>query len=100
MRVLNLTLSDGIDPIDGSELNAVRTRALEILVRTEDEMTDLELFARAPDAFWYVDLCLEKLGRLPSEVDPLLGCREYTTIQAYHIVKKAMDEIAREWIKA
>ncbi len=98
--MLRLTLDEGRDPIDGSELNYVRRRAIEILGRTDDDLSDLELFARAPDAFWYVELCLEKLGRLPSEVDPLLGCREYTTIQAYHIVKKAMDEVAREWSNA
>lgn len=90
-----LTLDEGKDPIDGSETNAVRRQALELLDRTIDDMTDAELFGRAPDQFWFIDLCLDKLHRLPSEVDQVLTCREYTQIQAYHIVKRAQDMLQR-----
>lgn len=71
----------------------MRSRALELLGRADDDLTDAELFARQGDPFWYIDLCLGQLHRLPSEVNPLLLCREYTEIQAYHLVKQAMQEL-------
>ena len=77
----------------------MRDRALELLVQTDDDLTDAEIFAQQGDPFWYVDLCLEKLHRLPSEVDPLLLCREYTEIQAYHVVKRAMNELQLSRLK-
>jgi hypothetical protein len=94
---LRLTLDEGQDPIDGSELNAVRRHVLELLSRTEDDMSDVELMARAPDSFWYIDMCLERLHRLPSEIDPLIGCREYTTLQAYALVKRAQEDMMCAW---
>src|SRR4051794_31746202 len=70
--ILRLTRDEGKDPIDGSELNAVRRTALERLRRTDDDLTDAEIFARqGNDGYWFVDLCLEKLHRLPIEVEPL-----------------------------
>lgn len=88
-----MTRDDGRDPIDGSEMNAVRAAALESLNRTDDDLTDREIFAAQPDEFWYIDLVLTTLHRLPSEVDPLLLCREYTELQAYSIVKKYMTQL-------
>jgi len=94
--ILRLTRDEGRDPIDGSEMNAVRRAAIESLNRTEDDLTDRELFAQqADDDWWYVELCLETLHRLPTEVDPLLLCRQYTELQAYHIVKRAMTGLIK-----
>jgi hypothetical protein len=93
--VLRLTKDEGTDEIDGSEVNAVRRRALELLTRSEDALTDAELFASQTDDYWYIDLCLEQLHRLPSEVDPLIGCREYTRLQAYYLVRRAIDDMQR-----
>lgn len=89
-----MTPNDGLDEIDGSEINAVRRRAIELTEhKDEDEMTDLELFARAPEEFWYIDLCVDKLHRLPSEIDPVIGCREYTALQAHALITRAMGEL-------
>lgn len=93
MAILRLTRDEGRDPEDDSEINAVRARALELIARTDDDLADVELFAQQGDPFWYVHLCLEQLHRLPSEIAPILLCREYTEIQAYHTVKRAMDEL-------
>lgn len=75
----------------------MRRRALELVgtSRTLDDLTDLELFARQTDDAWYIDLCIEQLHRLPSEIDPILGCREYTTLQARAIVQQARGEMMR-----
>lgn len=70
---------------------------MELMDRTIDDLTDVELMGRMPDELWYLDLCLESLGRLPSEIDPILLCREYTALQARGIVKRAMDEAARSF---
>ncbi len=64
-----------------------------MLARTDDELTDAELFARQTDDYWFIDLCLEQLHRLPSEVEQTLLCREYTALQAYHIVKRAITDM-------
>ena len=58
-------------------------------------MSDMELFARQTDDAWYIDLCITELKRLPSEIDPILGCREYTTLQARAIVAQARAELMR-----
>lgn len=76
-------------------MNAVRRAALESLNRTDDDLTDRELFAQQPDDFWYWEFCTETLHRLPIEIDPLLLCRHYTELQAYHIVKRAMTGLIR-----
>lgn len=39
--------------------------------------------------YWFTDFCIEKLHRLPSEVEQYMTCREYTHLQAYYIVKGA-----------
>jgi hypothetical protein len=96
--ILRLLPSDGLDEIDGSELNAVRRVALELCERTIDDLTDLELFGRLTDDGWYLDLCVDSLHRLPSEVDPILGCREYTLLQARSIVKQAQDQMSRRFM--
>jgi hypothetical protein len=75
----------------------VRDRALALLARTDDDLTDAEIFAQQEDGFWYIDLCLDQLHRLPSEVDPLLLCREYTQLQAYNVVKRAMQELQQKF---
>lgn len=94
--VLHLTTENGQDPIDGSELNAVRRRALELLERDDDDLTDAEVFAsEATDQFWFISLCVDQLHRLPSEVDPLLLCREYTLLQAHAVVRKAMSDMTK-----
>ena len=74
--------------------------ALDLLDRTLDDLSDLELFARQTDEAWYQDLCLESLHRLPSEIDPILGCREYTALQARSIVKAAQAQLMRAWTDA
>ena len=68
-----------------------------MLQRTADDLTDAELFGRLTDEGWYVDVCLEQLHRLPSEVDPILGCREYTTLQARSLVKQAQSSLMRRF---
>jgi hypothetical protein len=74
----------------------VRRTALDRLKRTDDDLTDAEIFARqGNDDFWFVDLCLEKLHRLPIEVEPLLLCRHHTELQAYHVIRSAMADLAR-----
>ena len=75
----------------------MRRRALELAdrQRTLDDLTDMELFARQTDDAWYLDLCIDQLHRLPSEIDPILGCREYTTLQARAIVAQARSELMR-----
>jgi len=93
--VLRLTKDEGKNELDGSEVNAVRRRALELLTRSEDDLTDAELFASQTDDYWYIDLCISELHRLPSEVDPLIGCREYTQLQAYYLVRRAIDDMQR-----
>ena len=93
---MRLTRDEGRDPIDGSEMNAVRRAALESLDRADDDLTDREIFAQqADDSFWFIELCLETLHRLPIEIDPLLLCRHYTELQAYHIIKKVMTGLIR-----
>lgn len=90
-----LTKDEGVDDEDGSEINSVRARALESLSRTADDLTDAELFASQTDEYWFIGLALETLHRLPSEVSPLIGCREYTRLQAYSIVKRAISDLQR-----
>lgn len=100
MAILRLLPSDGLDEIDGSELNAVRRVALELCERTIDDLTDLDLFGRLTDDGWYLDLCIDSLHRLPSEVDPILGCREYTTLQARAIVRQAQAQLSQRFAGA
>ena len=73
----------------------MRRKALELMDRTLDDLTNIELMARAPDALWYLDLCIDQLHRLPSEIDPILLCREYTELQARGIVKQAQERMSR-----
>lgn len=75
----------------------MRRRALEIATRerTLDDLTDMELFARQTDEAWYIDICIGDLHRLPSEIDPILGMREYVTLQARAIVAQARSELMR-----
>lgn len=58
-------------------------------------MTDAEIFAQQDEAFWYIDLCLQTLHRLPCEIDALLTCRAYTEMQAYSVIKRAMEALTR-----
>ena len=96
MAILRLLPSDGLDE-DGDDNNAVRRLALALCGRTVDDLSDLELFGRLTDEGWYVDLCLDSLHRLPSEIDPILGCREYTLLQARQIVKQAQDQLSHQF---
>ena len=73
----------------------MRRKALELMARTIDDLTNLELVTRATDELWYLDLCLDTLHRLPSEVDTVLLCREYTALQARGIIKQAQERISR-----
>lgn len=63
-------------------------------------MTDVELMARSSDELWYVTLCLDDLHRLPSEVDPILTCREYTLLKARSIVLRAQQDLIQVYRKA
>lgn len=47
--------------------------------------------------FWYIDLCIQELHRLPAEITPLLTQRAYTELQAYNLVKRAMEELQRRF---
>lgn len=93
--MIAFTIDDGRDPIDGSEINAVRRLALELIARGEDDLTDMELMLRQPDDLWFADFCLTELRRLPSEVQ--IGMREYCALQARGVVKQAQDRLARTW---
>ena len=66
-------------------------------MRTDAERTDAELFAQQEEAFWYIDFCVEQLHRLPTEINPILTCRAYTELQAYSIVKQAMNRLIRDY---
>lgn len=80
-------------------MNAVRREALNLLARTDDDLSDRELFAQqATDEYWYVDLALTQFHRLPSEMDRVLLCREYTVLQAHSVIQRAMT-ILREMFK-
>lgn len=70
---------------------------MELLERTEDDLTDAEILGRSPDELWFMDLCVEELHRLPSEVNPLLMCREYTWLKARSVVKRAMADMQRSF---
>lgn len=77
-------------------MNAVRREALALLGRTDDDLTDAEIFAQsATDEFWFISLAIDQFGRLPSELDRILTCREYTLLQAHSIVKKAMTGLIK-----
>lgn len=76
----------------------MRRRALELLARTDDDLSDAELFMRqATDDHWYVSLCIEDLHRLPSEINPILTMREYTLLQAHSIIKRAISDQQRQF---
>lgn len=53
------------------------------------------MFYRSTDDLWYLDLCIDQLHRLPSEVDQVLLCREYTLLHARAIVKDAQQRLAQ-----
>lgn len=93
--IRKLLPSDGVDEEDGSELNATLRKALELMERTIDDLTDVEVVLRQTDDGWFYDLCIGDLHRLPSEIDPLLGMREYCMLQARAIVKSAQAELTR-----
>jgi hypothetical protein len=75
----------------------VRRRVLELLARTEDDLTDAELFAQQSDEFWFVELCTSTLHRLPSEIELILTCREYTLLQAHSIVSRAIHDMQHQF---
>lgn len=78
-------------------MNAVRRHALALLERTTDDLSDVELMNRSQDDYYYIGLCLDKLHRLPSEIDAIIGCREYTLIQANGVVSRAMQDMTRQF---
>lgn len=74
----------------------MRRKALELLARTEDDLTNAEIFAReATDEYWFIELCLETLHRLPSEVEPILMQREYMLLSARNIINRAMEIVRK-----
>lgn len=98
--MLALTIDEGFNPTDGSRVNAVQRMALEMMDRDLDDLTDTELMNRSTDDTWFIDLCLDKLHRLPSEIEPIMGCREYTSLQAFFIVKQAQQRMTQSFAKA
>jgi hypothetical protein len=71
---------------------------LELIERTDDDLTDAELFAREADAeYWLIDLAITQLHRLPSELEATLLQREYLTLSAYNVVKRAIDDCQRQF---
>lgn len=92
--MLRLTLDEGVDPIDGSDNNAVRRTALELLQRTDDGLTDVEIHMRATDELAFLDLCME-LGRTPDELAGI-GTRTYTALQARGVVKAAQQKMVQK----
>lgn len=101
MAIHRLTVDDGTDPEDGSELNAVRREALAMLERQQDidDLTDVEVLSRSTDDLWYLDLCIDNLHRLPNEVDEVLLCREYTALRARSLVKAAQAKLIQTFGK-
>lgn len=76
----------------------MRRRALELIARTDDDLSDAELFMQqALDDYWYVELCLGTLHRLPSELDATLTMREYGVLQAHQVIKRAISEMQRQF---
>lgn len=75
-------------------MNAVRREALARMRRTTDDLTDAELFADQDDEFWFIDLAITALQRLPDELAPMLTCRGYTQLQAYFIVKSTIARLS------
>lgn len=73
----------------------MRRQVLKLLARTEDDLTDAELMGRGSEEFHEMALWLD-LGRVPSEMDAI-GCREYTRLRAYGLVRRAMDDLQRFW---
>lgn len=74
----------------------MRADALRSLTRTEADMSDAELFDQQAEQYWYINMCLTTLHRLPSEIDQLLLCREYTELQAYAIVQRTIAQAKRD----
>jgi hypothetical protein len=68
-----------------------------LLERTVDDLSDMELFSRLTDEGAFVNFCIDELRRLPSEVAPVLGCREWTLIQARAIVREAQSRVMRRF---
>jgi hypothetical protein len=65
-----------------------------LLERTDDDLTDAELFAReATDEYWFVSMCIKQLHRLPSEITPILMEREYLTLAAHNVIERAIADM-------
>ena len=45
------------------------------------------------DEGWWLTLCLETMGRLPSEMEPLVTAREYTILKARSVVQSAYHKL-------
>lgn len=50
---------------------------------------------QATDDYWYVEMCVESLNRLPSEINPILTMREYGVLQAHSTIKRAISDMQR-----
>lgn len=92
MAIQRLTPQGEHNPIDGYVDHPLRIKALELLGQTLDDLTDEEYLGMGTDEGWYLALC-ERLGRLPSEVDPYLTAREATLLQAQGIVSTARQQL-------
>lgn len=60
-------------------------------------MDDYAHLTRANGPYSDIGLCLDVLGRLPSEVLPRLTCREHTLLVAHTIVGAAYRELATNY---
>lgn len=83
--------------MDGSHVNPIRDRALKELEKTPDDYTTLEDLQRATDDYWFTSVAIEKLHRLPEELEDI-GMSSVCTLRAYGIVKAAYDAEIHEHI--
>ena len=74
----------------------MRELALKEVERSLDDFDATEYLLRTTDEFWFISYCLDQLHQLPSSVAAVMGCREYTTLQAHAIVKGVYERLARD----
>lgn len=84
------------NPVDGYADHPVRTKALELLGQTLDDLTDAEYLGMGTDEGWWLSLCLDTMHRLPSEVEPTLTAREYELLKARALVQTAYSKVLEE----
>lgn len=64
----------------------------------EADMSDLEHLQRTTDDYWFISVCIEKLHRLPSELEDI-GMSQVCLLRAYGIVSNAYDHVVRGYMR-